>query len=167
MSHAATKAKTRMPEIRYQSRMGIDEFARKVAHATPLQLVEIERTGVPGTLIKEFSKRMGITSLSIFRMLGVPKATVEKKAAAGEMLTGQGGYAAIGMVRLLGIAQEIVKHSTAKEARDFDTAKWLGQWIEIPQPALDGRKPAELLDTPTGLAIVERVLGAIESGAYQ
>jgi putative toxin-antitoxin system antitoxin component (TIGR02293 family) len=166
MSQSAAKTKTRAPEIRYHPHR-IDEFARQVAHATPIQLIEIERKGVPGTLIKEFSKRMGIASLIVFRMLGIPKATGEKKAAAGEMLTGQGGYAAIGMVKLLGIAQEIVKQSTAKEANNFDTARWLGQWINIPQPALGGRKPAELLDTPTGIEVVARLLGAIESGAYQ
>ena len=28
-------------------------------------------------------------------------------------------------------------------------------------------KPAELIDTPTGVDVVARLLGAIESGAYQ
>lgn len=74
---------------------------------------------------------------------------------------------ALGMARLLGIAQEIVKGSMAPEARDFDSAKWLGQWLEKPQPALGGRKPADLIDTPTGVEVVAKLLGAIESGAYQ
>ena len=38
--------------------------------------------------------------------------------------------------------------------------------IERPQPALGGNKPADLLDTPTGLQVVSRTLGALESGAY-
>ena len=73
---------------------------------------------------------------------------------------------AIGMIKLLSIAQDIVENSTATEAQNFDAAKWLGQWIETPQPALGGLKPADLIDTPTGVAIVARVLGSLQSGAY-
>ena len=153
--------------IVYQSKKGVDDYVRRVASATPMQIVEIERKGVLGSFIKDLSRRMAIPSSRIFSILGVPKATAEKKAAAGEMVTGRGGQAAIGMVKLLGIAQEIVANSTASEARGFDATKWLGQWIERPQPSLGGRKPADLLDTPTGVEVVARLLGSIESGAYQ
>ena len=85
----------------------------------------------------------------------------------GEMVTGSGGQAAVGMVKLLAVAEDIVTHSTAPEAKGFDSAKWLGQWIERPQPSLGGRKPADLIGTPTGLEVVARLLGSIESGAYQ
>jgi putative toxin-antitoxin system antitoxin component (TIGR02293 family) len=142
-------------------------FVHQVAGATPMQIVQIERAGVRGTFIKDLSKRMEIPFSRIFRILGVPKATAEKKVATGQMLKGRGGHAAIGMVRLLGIAQNIVANSTAREAQGFDAARWLGQWIERPQPSLGGRKPADLLDTPTGVEIVSRLLGSIESGAYQ
>lgn len=153
--------------IVYRSKKGVDDYVRQVVSATPMQIVEMERTGVVGSFIKDLSRRMEIPSSRIFSILGIPKATAEKKAAAGEMVAGSGGQAAIGMVRLLGIAQEIVANSTAPEARNFDAAKWLGQWIERPQPSLGGRKPADLLDTPTGIEVVARLLGSIESGAYQ
>jgi putative toxin-antitoxin system antitoxin component (TIGR02293 family) len=153
--------------VAYHSTKGVDDYVRQVARATPLELVEIERQGVLGSFIKDLSRRMEIPSSRIFTILGVPKATAEKKAAAGERVEGRGGQAAIGMVKLLGIAQEIVANSTASGAKTFDATKWLGQWIERPQPALGGRKPADLLDTPTGVELVARLLGSIESGAYQ
>jgi putative toxin-antitoxin system antitoxin component (TIGR02293 family) len=146
---------------------GLDACLKHVATATPMQIVEIERAGVPGRFIKDLSKRMKIPSSRIFRILGVPKATAEKKAATGAMLAGRGGQAALGMVKLLGIAQSIVANSTAREAKDFDAAEWLGVWIERPQPALGGRKPADFLDTPTGVEVVAKLLGSVESGAYQ
>jgi len=151
----------------YDIKVGIDEYIREVVDATPMQIVALERAGVPGSFIKALSKRMGIPSSRIFRILGLPKATAEAKAAAGKMVAGRGGQAALGMVRLLGIAKRIVANSTAPEAKGFDSAKWLGRWIERPQPSLEGRKPADLIDTPTGIEIVARLLGAIESGAYQ
>ena len=145
----------------------VQQFVQRLTQSTPIELVEIEREGVRGSLIKDLSRRLEIPASRMFGILGIPKATAEKKAATGEMVTGSGGQAAIGIAKLLAIAEEIVAHSTAPEARGFDAAKWLGQWIERPQPALGGRKPADLVDTPTGLEVVARLLGGIESGAYQ
>ena len=72
----------------------------------------------------------------------------------------------MGIAKLLAIAEDIVANSTAEEAKHFDAGQWLGRWIEKPQPALGNRRPAEMLDTPTGISMVSKVLGAIESGAY-
>ncbi|WP_255435072.1 MbcA/ParS/Xre antitoxin family protein [Rhodoferax sp. BLA1] len=71
------------------------------------------------------------------------------------------------MEKLLDIAKAIVENSTAEDAVGFDPAAWLDSWLEIPQPSLGGRKPADLIDTPAGLEVVTRLLGAIESGSYQ
>ena len=111
------------------------------------------------------AKEIDIPTSRLFVMIGVPKATAEKKAANNEQVTGAGGQAAIGVARLLGIAQSIVENSTA-DVEGFDVHKWLGQWLERPQPSLGGKRPAEFLDTPTGFQLVSRVLGAVESGAY-
>jgi putative toxin-antitoxin system antitoxin component (TIGR02293 family) len=145
----------------------VNRFIQRLAAATPIEMVEIEREGVPGSFIKELSKRLQIPASRMFGILGVAKATAEKKAARGEMVTGSAGQAAVGMAKLLAVAQDIVTHSTALEAKGFDAAKWLGQWIQRPQPPLGGRKPADLIGTPTGLEVVVRLLGSIESGAYQ
>lgn len=153
--------------IMYRRSKGVDDFVSRVATATPMELVEAEREGVVGIFVKDMSKAMDIPAIRMFDILGVPKATAEKKAAAGEVIKGSGGRAALGLARLLGIAQSIVMNSKAPEAKDFDSAKWLGQWLERPQPALGGRKPADLIDTPTGVEVVARLLGSIESGAYQ
>lgn len=153
--------------IIYERVKGISDYVKQVARATPMQLVDLERQGVAGSLVKDLAKQMDVPASRMFTILGVPKATVEKKAAAGEVIAGSGGQAAIGMVRLLGLAQEMVANSKAARARGYDAAKWLGLWIERPQPALGGRKPAELIDTPTGIEVVARLLGSIESGAVQ
>ncbi len=151
----------------YRRSKGVDDFVGKVSAATPMELVEAERQGVVGIFVKDMSKAMNIPAIRMFDILGVPKATAERKVAAGEVISGSGGRAALGMARLLGIARSIVMNSKAPQARDFDSAKWLGQWLERPQPALGGRKPADLIDTPTGIEIVARLLGSIESGSYQ
>lgn len=153
--------------IEYRRSRGVDDFVRRMAAATPLQRVETERHGVAGPFLKDLAERMGVPSVRIYAMLGVPKATAEKKAAAEETLGGSGGQAALGLARLLAIAREIVDESTAADARAFDSTRWLGQWLELSQPALGGRRAADLIDTPTGLELVARLLGATASGAYQ
>lgn len=171
-SEAAKVRRPRTPgnvpvRLVYVYTKGVDDFVGKVSSATPMQLVDAEREGVAGRFLKDISKRMDIPAARMFSMLGVPKATAEKKVAAGELIKGSGGRAALGLAQLLGIAKEIVENSTAPEARDFDSAKWLGQWLERAQPALGGRKPADLIDTAAGLDVVVRLLGSVQSGAYQ
>lgn len=152
--------------LAYKRSQGVDAYLKQVHEATPVQMVEIERLGVAGTFITDLSKRMELPSSRVFAMLRIPPATAARKSAAGAVVDGRAGLAAIGMIKLLGIAQDIVQDSTAAEAKNFDTVKWLGQWIERPQPALGGRKPADYLDTPTGVEIVSKLLGAMRSGAY-
>ena len=153
--------------LAYSTAHGVDAFVQRIAQATPMQLVEIERHGVKGRFVKDFARHIGVSAVRLYEILGVAKATIEKRSAEGTEITGAGGQSAVAMARLLAKAEAIVGNSTSPSARDFDTAKWLGQWIERPQPALGGRKPAELIATPTGVEMVSRVLGAIESGAYQ
>ena len=142
-------------------------FMLKVMTATPLEKIRIEKEGVPGAVVKGMSKKMGLSTLRFFSILGVPKATAEKKTATGAMINGVGGLAAVGMVELLSKAEAMAANSTAEEAKTFDSALWLGQWIETPQPALGRHKPADLIGSPTGLSVVKRLLGSIASGAYQ
>jgi len=150
----------------YAVKQSLVWLVREVSRATPIERVALERIGVRGLVVKEFASKMNIPATRFFDIIRVPKATAAKKAAADQMIDGASGQAELGMVRLLGITENIVKNSTSEEARSFDAAKWLGAWIERPQPVLGGKKPAELLDTPTGFEIVAKVLGAIESGAY-
>lgn len=153
--------------ISYNPAHGVDSFVQRLAEATPMELVEVERHGVKGRFVKDLSRQIEIPAVRLYEILGVPKATVEKRSTEGTEITGAGGQAAIAMARLLAQAREMAGHSVSPQAKSFDAARWLGQWIERAQPALGGRKPAELIATPTGAQMVSRLLGAIESGAYQ
>lgn len=151
----------------YSPRKGVDAYLSQVHNATPMQIVEIERSGVASAFIADLSERMDMPASHMFSMLRIPKATAARKMGAGGVIDGRAGQAAVAMVKLLGLARDIAHDSTAKESEGFDSVKWLGQWIQRPQAALGGRKPSDLLDTPTGFEMVARVLGSIQSGAYQ
>jgi putative toxin-antitoxin system antitoxin component (TIGR02293 family) len=172
-SSARAKAKqSRVPAFRMASGEAVrrgtptdsEEFMRVLNTASPMQWVDIERQGVDAAVLGDLAKRMEVSYSHLAETVGIPKATAARKLANNEKVS---GAAAIALARLLALADDIVADSTAPEAETFNTAKWLGQWIEQPQPALGGRKPSELLDTPTGVAMVTQLLGAIRSGAYQ
>ena len=164
---ATTRRKAKTVGISYQRNRGVDAYVRAVTCATPIEIIAIERQGVPVTFINDLSKRMELPTSRMFNILGVSNAVLWKKVATRGSIDGCAGQSAVRMIKLLGIAKTIISNSTAAAAKKFDSARWLGQWIEQPQPALGGRKPADLIDTPMGIAIIERLLGSIESGAYQ
>ena len=150
----------------YRSRQGVDAFIQRFKRATPDQMVQMERDGIAGTFLTDLSKRMELPSTRVYEILRIPRSTAARKNTVGAVIDGRAGLAAINMIKLLSIAQDVVDDSTTSEAENFDTFKWLGWWIEQPQPSLGGRKPSEYLDTPTGVELVSRLLGAIRSGAY-
>ena len=134
--------------------------------SSPSDMVTIERRGVPGAMVKSLAEKLSLTTVRFAQIIGAPKATLERKAANGTLITGGSAYAALGTARLINTVQTMQDDSTHPNAKTTDAAKWLGQWIEQPQSALGGQKPADMMDTPTGMAMVSRVLGAISSGAY-
>lgn len=146
---------------------GVDDLIKLVGKATPMEIVQLEKSGVKVDLIKELSKTMQVLKLRMYDILGVPKGQEARKVRRNGLLSGSGGYAALGLINLLGITRDIVGDSTHAQAPDFDAGKWLGLWIERAQPSLGGRKPSDLINSPTGVKIVGKLLGSIRSGAYQ
>ena len=142
------------------------DFATKMALAEPMDQVELEREGLPAVFLAGLAQVMAVPRTRIFEMMNLPRATMEKKISDDEVLTGVANRRALNLLRLLAHAREILKDSTSTEAERFDVARWLGRWIETPQPALGGKKPADLLDTEIGASMVDRTLGAVRSGAY-
>jgi hypothetical protein len=72
----------------------------------------------------------------------------------------------VAISRLEEKAREMASQSTHPDAASLDVAAWLAAWLHVPQPALGGRAPQDMLDSEEGVAAVLRVLGAIQSGVY-
>ena len=88
------------------------------------------------------------------------EAMADAAPVGGEAFATDAAYSA-----LLHKAQQLVAESTSTAALRFDTERWLRGWIQIPQPALGGHRPVEMLATRAGVESVLRVLGAFLSGA--
>ena len=162
----AARARALIKRYRRSGVKSIVDFATEMVLAEPIDQVEIEREGLPAIVVAGLAQVMAVPRIRIFEMMNLPRATMEKKISDDEVLTGVANSRALNLLRLLAHAREILKDSTSAEAARFDVARWLGRWIETPQPALGGKKPADLLDTEIGASMVERTLGAVRSGAY-
>lgn len=70
----------------------------------------------------------------------------------------------LGIARLVGQVDNMVRESGNPEG--FNAATWVAKWLDRPQPALGGMRPAELMDTADGRGIVSDLIARMQSGAY-
>ena len=129
-----------------------------------LERVELVKAGVPASLLVRLSEDMAIPRNRLYAMLGLARATVDRKVSGGKVLNQDESERVLGIARLLGQVETIVKESGQPES--FDPAKWTAAWLERPHPALGGRRPAELMDTADGRGIVSDLVARMQSGAY-
>ena len=135
-----------------------------IFRASDLERHEIITSGVPAGYVAVISKRTGIPQDRFFRFLGFPKSTIEKKIKANAILGTDQSEKIVGFERIVGQVKAMVAESGNPDG--FDAERWVGEWMEKPQRALGGRKPAELMNTIQGQQIVSQILGMAQSGAY-
>jgi putative toxin-antitoxin system antitoxin component (TIGR02293 family) len=133
-------------------------------NAEPLERIAFIKQGVPATWPELMARRMSIDKGTLLKTLGLPRATIDRKASANRPLSADEGARVVGMARLVGQVQAMVDESG--QPQGFDAGKWLAQWLERELPAFGGRRPADLMDTAEGQAMVSQWLARIASGAY-
>jgi putative toxin-antitoxin system antitoxin component (TIGR02293 family) len=130
----------------------------------PLENVRLVKLGVASTVIGRVSAEMGVPKDKLLATLGLPRATIHRKEQKEQALSADESSRVLGISRLIGQVQAMVEASGNPEG--FDAAAWVADWLDEPLPALGGQKPAELMDTAEGQAIVSNMLARSQSGAY-
>lgn len=69
-----------------------------------------------------------------------------------------------GIANLISQVQTMIKESGRPQG--FNAAEWVAQWIDRPLPALGGQRPAELMGTAEGRALVSEIVARMQTGAY-
>lgn len=129
-----------------------------------IERVELVKEGVPAGLLVLISEDMAIPKDKLYATIGLARATVNRKLREQQVLSQDESERVLGIARLVGQVSTMVKESGNPEG--FDAAKWVAAWLERPQPALGGRRPAELMDTADGRSIVSDLIARMQSGAY-
>lgn len=133
-------------------------------YATELERVTIIRQGVPANILVQIGSAMDMSNDLLFSTLALPRSTVVRKIQNNEVLSAEQSERVVGLERLVGQVEAMVKQSGNPEG--FDAGRWVGDWLQRPLPALGGKRPAEFMDTMEGQNLVARFLAQSQSGAY-
>jgi len=126
--------------------------------------IDLIKGGVGASSIVHFASLMGRSQVQVMEMLGLPRTTVLRKIKADADLAVDQAERVIGLSKLVGQVETMVKQSG--DPAGFDAPQWVSQWLEQPNPAIGNRPPAELMDTVAGQDLVSTLLGQMQSGAY-
>ena len=129
-----------------------------------IERIELVKEGVPAGLLVLISEDMAISKDKLYSTIGLVRATVNRKLREEQMLSQDESERVLGIARLVGQVDTMVKESGNPEG--FDAAKWVAAWLDRPQPALGGKRPAQLMDTADGRSIVSDLVARMQSGAY-
>lgn len=160
---SAKKSNPRLVRKRRVTARGHSTGKAHVSTVSTLEKVERQREGVPAEEAVRLQRRLGVPTSMFQTALGIPPATFKKKIRTKKPFTGSAGYAISDLEELIEIAEKLLP---AEDREKVDIHKWFGDWMQLPQPALAGRAPKDILDQPAGREAVRRVLGALASGAY-
>lgn len=130
----------------------------------PLERIDIIKRGVPADEVAKIAKTIGRPKERLFKVLGLPRATVDRRARSKQQLSAEQGERVLGFSKLVGQVQVMVEQSG--NPKGFDAARWVADWLDKPVPALGGRCPAEYMDTAEGQELVSGLIARIQSGAY-
>lgn len=136
----------------------------RIYRSAPAERITMIRQGVPAGEVVNLARMIGRPKERLFQVLGLPRATVDRKARAAQRLSTEQGERVIGFAKLVGQVQVMVEQSG--QPQDFGAARWLADWLDRPLPALGGQCPADYLDTVEGQEFVAGLLAKMCSGAY-
>lgn len=142
-----------------------------VAAADPMARIARVRRGVPASVVPRVAAALGLPRATLDAALGLSGAAADRQEQQQVRARGRLGLAAservLGVVDLIARVRRMWRESGDRAAAPgFDPARWLGAWLDDPNPALGGRRPGALLDTADGRALVGHLLGSMQAGTY-
>ncbi|HEV7350924.1 type II toxin-antitoxin system Xre/ParS family antitoxin [Telluribacter sp.] len=126
----------------------------QVQKTGPYGLIEQAREGVWGRDADDLALRLGLTDQEMARVLAVSLRTYHRRKADEKL-----GLVASERILLF---QRLAEHG--KEV--FEDEGKFNRWLRRPLQVLGGNSPLDLLDTTTGLSMVDTLLGRIEYGIH-
>lgn len=121
---------------------------------TPLQLIDRSRQGLAGPEADRVARMLGVTDKEMARLLNQSVATFHRQAKAGRL-----DAATSERLLLLG---RLADYGAAV----FQDQGKFSRWLRRPLRLLADRPPLDLLDSSTGVQLVEDILGRIDYGVF-
>ena len=136
--------------------------ARKAGHIlvwasslSPMQVIEESKHGIRGRDLKEIQEKTNFSNEDWSRFLQVAWRTIQRYRKENSLIDSASSERAILVAQI------------AERGRDvFGSEDKFRMWLDAPSFALGGVSPNGLLDTTTGMNIVQAELTRIEYGVY-
>jgi putative toxin-antitoxin system antitoxin component (TIGR02293 family) len=145
-------------------RAGVLAYAKNLYQASSAEYVGVIRGKVPAIYVDQIADVTSVPKERLVRILDLRRATIARKIREGEMLSTDQSERVLGLERLIG--QVAVMVGDSGDSTGFDAARWVGDWLEQPIPALGGAKPADYMDTIEGQERVSRLLVQTQAGVF-
>ena len=142
----------------------VSVYFRTFKSSLPHLSEEIKRKPFRAVLVHKLAEDLEVDQSKLVQSLGLARSTLSYKVQHKKDLTPNEAERLVGVYRLIGQVEAMVKESGDPEG--FDAGKWFGEWMEQPLPALGGKRPAEYLDNGMGRELVSNLLYQIQSGAF-
>lgn len=119
-----------------------------------LQLIDRSRKGLDSSEADRIASLLGVTDKEMARLLNQSVATFHRRAKS-ERLDAASSERLLMLGRLAGHGEAV-----------FQDAGKFTRWLRRPLRLLGDREPLDLMDSPTGVLLVEDILGRIEHGVF-
>lgn len=133
--------------------LGGEQFMPAVPKTT-LEYIKIANEGIKKNSVTRLAQLMNIPMKDMAALLNISYKTLARKKESDTLDS-------ISSSILIEIAETLSKGLTVFE----DPAK-LRRWLQKENRALQGKRPIDFLTIPTGIKMINRLLGRIEEGIY-
>ena len=122
---------------------------------SPFDFIQIASDGVNAMVVKNFRQYFNLSLNSTAEMLNVSEPTLYRWAKANKKLDRNFTVKLFEITDLLLFGSEVFGNKTN-----------FFKWFNLPNTALGGMEPQELVEIPGGISKVKDILGRIEHGIY-
>ncbi len=122
---------------------------------SPFDFIAIASRGVNANIILNFRSHFNIPRAYAAELLNVSEPTIYRWVRSNKKLERNYSIQLFELVDLFLYGSEVFENKTN-----------FFKWLELPNTALGGLEPKELLEVPGGVSKVKDLLGRIEHGVY-
>lgn len=129
---------------------------------------DVVHRGIGAAFVRRLAHDLEIDQSILADHMGIARSTFSRKLKNDEALSRGDGAIALGVARLIGEVDRILRESGDPEqmGESFDVAEWTGQWLKQPVGALGNRRPLDYLDNAFGQETVLQLIRQMQSGAF-
>jgi len=132
--------------------------------APAIDRIRAVEAGVPSEFLTALATEMDVPQNTLYGWVGIAPVIVKRKLNSRKPLNLNDGERALGIARLVGQVETLIRASGDKN--EFDAKRWIAQWLGQPNPALGGQPPGRYMNTAAGCSMVSDLISLAAGGGF-